>query len=50
MSAYLCKLIEGVPSLTEHQSVEWLSPEDLNSLNWAPADIPIVEKLMKERV
>lgn len=50
LSAYLCKLIEGVPSLTEHQSVEWLSPEELNRLNWAPADIPIVEKLMKERV
>lgn len=46
LSTYSCKLIEGKPTLTEHVALEWLSIEELPSLDWAPADIPTVEKLI----
>lgn len=45
---YICLLKKGEPQLIEHITVKWLKPAELNSLDWAPADIPAVEKLMKE--
>ncbi|HEY4550825.1 MAG TPA: 8-oxo-dGTP diphosphatase MutT, partial [Bacillus sp. (in: firmicutes)] len=42
------KLIDGGPVLTEHVSMKWLSPGELKSLDWAPADIPAIEKLSKK--
>lgn len=50
LTTFICSLKKGVPQLTEHSAVEWLKPVELNSLQWAPADIPAVEKLMKEKV
>lgn len=47
LTTFYCKLIEGKPILTEHLSIKWLSPIELGSLDWAPADIPTVEKLSK---
>ena len=41
-----CKLIEGLPTATEHASLLWLKLENLESLNWAPADLPIVKLLI----
>ena len=32
----------GSLKLTEHAQSQWLNKEDLLSLNWAPADLPIV--------
>lgn len=48
LTTYICLLRRGEPQLTEHIEVKWLKPAELNSLDWAPADIPAVEKLMKE--
>jgi 8-oxo-dGTP diphosphatase len=45
LTTYYCKLTEGIPILTEHVSFKWLSPNELKSLDWAPADIPAIEKL-----
>ncbi|MEW9109527.1 MAG: (deoxy)nucleoside triphosphate pyrophosphohydrolase [Cytobacillus gottheilii] len=45
LTTFSCKLVEGKPVLTEHVSIEWLSANELTSLDWAPADIPAVEKL-----
>lgn len=46
LSTYSCKLIEGTPTLTEHAALKWLTPDELRSLDWAPADVPTVRKLM----
>lgn len=43
-----CELIDGTPTPNEHSKLVYLSKENLNSLIWAPADIPIVEKIMKK--
>ncbi len=47
LTTYQCKLIEGEPVLTEHAAIKWLSPEELPTLEWAPADIPAIEKIAK---
>lgn len=48
LTTYYCELVEGKPVLTEHISIKWLSPSELGSLDWAPADIPAIEKLSRE--
>lgn len=45
LTTFSCKLIEGKPELTEHVAIKWLPANELSSLDWAPADIPAVEKL-----
>ncbi|GAB3049271.1 (deoxy)nucleoside triphosphate pyrophosphohydrolase [Virgibacillus ainsalahensis] len=50
LTTYYCKLLEGEPVLTEHKEIKWLSPNELVTLDWAPADIPAIEKLSNERI
>lgn len=45
-----CKLISGIPLATEHSKLIWLKRDNLQSLKWAPADVPAVEQLLKEKV
>ena len=47
LTTFICFLKSGTPQLTEHIAVEWLAPKELTTLEWAPADIPSVEKLME---
>ena len=45
LTTFWCELVGGEPSLTEHAAVTWLAPADLGELEWAPADIPAVERI-----
>ena len=45
LETFKSKIISGTPMLTEHAEIKWVSREELPSLNWAPADIPAIEKL-----
>ncbi|WP_100401367.1 (deoxy)nucleoside triphosphate pyrophosphohydrolase [Bacillus sp. FJAT-42315] len=45
LTTFFCRIVEGEPVLTEHVAVKWLAPHELASLDWAPADIPAIEKL-----
>lgn len=47
LSFYLCRVEEGSLTLIEHKSAKWLSPQELTSLNWLPADKNFVEILQK---
>jgi 8-oxo-dGTP diphosphatase len=49
MHVYTCSILKGEPLLKEHIALKWLPVEELDQLDWAAADIPIVEKLMSER-
>lgn len=42
LTTFLCELLAGEPTLTEHQAVVWLAPDELYTLDWAPADVPAV--------
>ncbi|MED4206941.1 (deoxy)nucleoside triphosphate pyrophosphohydrolase [Neobacillus mesonae] len=44
-----CRVVEGTPSASEHSKLLWLKRENLESLKWAPADIPAVEQLIQEK-
>ncbi|WP_455539447.1 (deoxy)nucleoside triphosphate pyrophosphohydrolase [Terrisporobacter sp.] len=45
--AIKCKLVVGTPTASEHSKLIYLKKENLSSLIWAPADMPIVKNLMK---
>ncbi len=42
LTTFFCLLVDGEPRLTEHTAVQWLRTEELDSLAWAPADVPAV--------
>lgn len=44
---YEAKITKGSPNASEHAKLEWKEISELKELEWAPADIPTVEKLMK---
>lgn len=48
LTTFHCELISGTPTLTEHQEIKWLEVSKLDQLEWAPADIPAVEKIMSK--
>ncbi|UOW01509.1 (deoxy)nucleoside triphosphate pyrophosphohydrolase [Agrococcus sp. SCSIO52902] len=48
LTTFYCELVSGTPSLTEHAAVRWLSPADLESLEWAPADLPAVARIQHD--
>lgn len=47
MHSFICSTSSEVPHLKEHIAYKWLRSHELEQLDWAAADIPIVEKLMK---
>ncbi|WP_407270362.1 (deoxy)nucleoside triphosphate pyrophosphohydrolase [Radiobacillus sp. PE A8.2] len=47
--AIKCRIVEGNPVPREHSELVWLKRENLASLKWAPADVPAVEELIKEK-
>ncbi|WP_251551097.1 (deoxy)nucleoside triphosphate pyrophosphohydrolase [Neobacillus muris] len=44
-----CRVVEGTPTKSEHSKLVWLKRDNLDSLKWAPADIPAVEQLIQEK-
>lgn len=47
LTTFLCTLKKSKPRLTEHVAIKWLFPDELPTLDWAPADIPAINKLSK---
>lgn len=46
MHSFKCRILsDKEPELTEHLQSKWLIPSDLDVLDWAAADVPIVEVL-----
>ncbi len=48
MDTLVCHLLSGEPVLTEHVDMKWLRPSELSQLEWAPVDLPTVEKLIAQ--
>lgn len=49
LETYKAKLLTGEPIALEHAETKWVPREQLLQLNFAPADIPAVEKLIREK-
>ena len=47
MHSYICSCETTSLTLTEHIDYKWLSISEMDQLDWAAADIPIVNKLVK---
>ncbi len=43
LTTFYCSLLAGTPTLTEHVAIKWLRPGELDTIPWAPADIPAVD-------
>ena len=46
MHSFICEVETKELSLHEHIAQEWLTLKELKKLDWAAADIPIVDKLL----
>lgn len=46
MHAFYCEIIGGQLTLTEHLDMKWLTKSELRDVDWAAADVPIVDLLV----
>jgi len=45
MDCFLCSIVEGDLILKEHEAAKWLTRENIDSVDWLPADITIIDKV-----
>lgn len=45
MSCFMCSIKDGSIEFLEHNDGKWITKEELNTLNWLPADIDAVNYL-----
>lgn len=48
MHCFICKIKSGELTLLEHKASKWLSCEELDSVNWLPADKDVIS-LLKDK-
>jgi 8-oxo-dGTP diphosphatase len=46
---FVCTILSGEIALHEHAAILWLPPEKLSSLDWAAADITVIENYLQSR-
>ena len=47
MQCYWCRVESGCLTLKEHKAAKWLSANELDSVNWLPADKIVLEKIKR---
>ena len=47
MAVFECKLISKEMKMNVHKGIKWLKPEDMMTLDWAAADIPVAQKIFE---
>lgn len=47
MRCYWAEIIKGTPVLLEHEAAKWLSKDELDTVDWLPADITIIERIKR---
>ena len=45
MDCFWAEIISGDLVLTEHEAAKWLTKSELNSVEWLPADIMLIDKI-----
>lgn len=45
MDCFICTIVGGSLTLTEHKTARWLGHDELDGIDWLPADLGIVAKL-----
>ena len=49
LETYMAKLEDGQPVALEHADTKWVTRNEMTQLDFAPADIPAVEKISREK-
>ena len=49
MQCFWCKIVDGKPVLKEHEAARWLDADHIDSVDWLPADLTIIE-LIKDKM
>ena len=44
----ICSIVSGEITLHEHSAIAWLPPEKLHTLDWAEADLPVIQSYIAE--
>lgn len=48
MDCFWCEMISGDLVLKEHEAAKWLTKDELDSVEWLPADVTLIEKVRNE--
>ena len=48
MAVFECKLISKEMKMNVHKGIKWLKPNDMMTLDWAAADIPVAELIVEK--
>ena len=47
MDCFWCEIVKGDLVLKEHEDARWLTKEQLDDVEWLPADITLIDKIRK---
>ena len=48
MDCFWAKIVSGDLVLKEHEAAKWLTKDELDSVEWLPADVTLIEKIRAE--
>ena len=49
MQCFLCRIKSGSLNLKEHEAARWLAEDKLDSVDWLPADIEVLEWIRRSQ-
>ena len=49
MQCYWCRIVDGMPVLKEHEAARWLDADHIDSVDWLPADLTVID-LIKDKL
>ena len=49
MQCFLCRIKSGRLNLKEHEAARWLAEDELDSVDWLPADIEVLEWIRRSQ-
>lgn len=47
MHCFWCEVVSGTLELLEHEDAKWLTKEQLNSVDWLPADLGLIDTIKR---
>lgn len=45
MDCFWCEILKGNLVLKEHEAAKWLTKDSIDSVEWLPADVTLIEKI-----
>ncbi len=47
MHSYISFIVQGQINLNVHQDIKWIKFDEINKINWVPADVLVIEKMLE---